>query len=277
MVRQTAVAPALSAVALVIMGVLQVGCQQTQVVANQFEIRHQLIGSTFTFWLETDLPDDTDVMVSVGRVYTEVGSPEEYSAAYFEQKSKIGKWRQEQTVEIDNAKWKQELEAHRQRLARAGMPFTVSAIDDHIEVRFTVPVNQENPRFGRRNENLVGSVVIQSGLRIIRSEIRISFPLDGSSDNTEYASPRDLRVGFTYGLSREIPLMPEFEPRDPLSAAANVKRIPLEGTITVREVRMRGGNPWYRVLANVPGGREIGEGWVNSVALLGQDIVIIKQ
>jgi hypothetical protein len=270
----------LSALALVVIGVPQLRCQETQIVANQFEIRHELMGSTLTFWLETDLPDDTNVMVSVWRLYTEAGGVETYTVDYFDEKSKIGKWRQEQTVEIDNVKWKRELEARRQGLARAGEPFTVAAIDDHIEVGFTVPVNQENPRFGRMNENLVGSVVTQSGpmrLRIIRKNIRINFPLDESSDSTEYASPRDLRVGFTYRLSREIPLMPEFEPQDPLSAAANVKRIPLEGTITVREVRMRGGNPWYQVEAHVPGGREIGEGWVNSIALIGQDIVIVKQ
>lgn len=277
-VRQMALAPALSALALVVIGVPPLRCQETQVVANQFDIEYQLVGSTLTFWLETDLPDDTNVMVSVWRLYTEVGSAEKYLVNYFGEKSKIGKWRQAQTVDIDNVKWKRELEARRKGLARAGEPFTVAAIDDHIEVGFTVPVNQESPRFGRMNENLVGSVVTQSGrLRIIRNEIRISFPLEGSLDSTEYASPRDLRVGFTYRLSRETPLMPEFEPQDPLSALANVMRVPLEGTMTVREVRMKRGTPWYRVVANVPSGREIGEGWVNSIALIGQDIVIVNR
>ena len=89
-VRQMALAPALSALALVVIGVPPLRCQETQVVANQFDIGYQLVGSTLTFWLETDLPDDTNVMVSVSRSYTEVGSAETYSVDYFGEKSKIG-------------------------------------------------------------------------------------------------------------------------------------------------------------------------------------------
>ena len=277
MVRHLVLGTALLAAGLAAVPVRQLRCQETRVVANKFEIKFHITGTKLRLSIETDLPDDTDVMVGVSRVYTEVGSSARYGVDYFSEKSKIGKWRREHTVEIDNERWKRTLQERQRLLARAGEPFTVANIEDFIEISFIVPVNQENPRFGRRNENLVGSVVTQSGVRVVQDEVRINYPLEGSYDSPVLASPWDLLVGYTYRLSRETPLMPEFEPLDPLAAVARVKPVPVGGTITVREVRVKGGNPWYRVLALSPHAQEIGEGWVNSIALISQEIVTVRR
>ncbi len=52
--------------------------------------------------------------------------------------------------------------------------------------------------------------------------------------------------------------------------------IPADGTIRVAAVREKRDTPWYRVSAFSPSGDPIGQGWVNSSALLGQDISIVR-
>ena len=47
----------------------------------------------------------------------------------------------------------------------------VSKISDDVELNLTVPINQDNPAFGRRNVNLEGTMVTANeGFRIIREE-----------------------------------------------------------------------------------------------------------
>ena len=92
---------------------------------------------------------------------------------------------------------------------------------------------------------------------------------------TGRVDPLALAVGKSYRLSRETPLMPEFEPADPIAATGRVKHVPSGGTITVRSVRIKGTTvktPWYEVAAADSRGRVIGKGWVSSLALLGQTI-----
>ncbi len=74
-----------------------------------------------------------------------------------------------------------------------------------------------------------------------------------------------LQVGQKYQLSKETPLMPELEPADPLGALEKMTYIPAGGTIEILQVATKQGSPWYHV--SVQG---IGEGWINSIALIGQ-------
>jgi hypothetical protein len=93
---------------------------------------------------------------------------------------------------------------------------------------------------------------------------------------SKWADPQDLHVGKTYRLSTETPLMPELSPTDPMQALERVKQIGLGGTITVLKIGDKGGTPWYEVQAKQADGVRLGRGWVNSIALLGQDIGVVK-
>lgn len=55
--------------------------------------------------------------------------------------------------------------------------YEVDKISDTIEVRMVVPINQSNPRFGWRNENLVGKAVSTEDLRVVEGEVQIHYPL----------------------------------------------------------------------------------------------------
>ncbi len=93
--------------------------------------------------------------------------------------------------------------------------------------------------------------------------------------HTHYAS---LKVGKSYRLLAETPLMPEFEPSgiaDILDALRRVRTLPLRSSIVVKRIRMNGATPWYYVQAFDQNDRPVGEGWINDVALWG-DIEILK-
>lgn len=85
-------------------------------------------------------------------------------------------------------------------------------------------------------------------------------------------NPDQLESGETYIVSQQTPLMPEFDPEDPLGAIRRMKQIPKGGMFTIYEVRVEGSYPWYQVLARGPNKEKIGVGWINSVALFGQDL-----
>ena len=74
-----------------------------------------------------------------------------------------------------------------------------------------------------------------------------------------------LQIDQEYQLSEKTPLMPELNPIDPISAVQKMKSIPAGGTIKIIEITIKERTPWYHVEA-----KEIGYGWINSIALIGQ-------
>jgi len=232
-------------------------------------------GEILKLSLDTDLPDYTDLMVSVSRSYKEKGDTEStYSINYFSEKSTVKKWRSQQEISISDKVFRNNLQKQMNTMSKLGMPFQTSTISKQIEVSFVVPVNQSNPIFGKRNENLQSKLISPSGLRVIRKEKMINKPLGSKVSNIRATkvSASDLQKGGVYTISKETPLMPEFEPANPMAAIAKMKKLPPGSVITVLSIRMKFNKPWYRVKAKSAKGLRIGEGWINSIALRGQDI-----
>jgi len=242
-----------------------------QIVTDIFDVRCDLRDDRMTIVLDTDLGDAAILMVSVSRSYWEHGSDEEYPVDYFSEKSTVGAWREPRTIKLDHHAWKREIEELQRVLASAGEPFTVARIADDIEISFVVPVNQEPP-FERLNANLTGDAVTQSGnLRIVQREISIHYPIDAKDiGQTRFADPLGLTSGTTYRASGEVPLGPEIDPSDPIAAIASIRRLSPGEEFTVLEIRRRHNMSRYRVRTR------LGEGWINSTALLGQEIVVVR-
>jgi hypothetical protein len=90
--------------------------------------------------------------------------------------------------------------------------------------------------------------------------------------------PDTLQEGIAYRLSRETPLCAERHPSDPLAALATMQGIAPGGVILVLQAdRSTTWAPWYRVRASDATGGHIGEGWVNSGALVGQELVVVTR
>ncbi len=88
--------------------------------------------------------------------------------------------------------------------------------------------------------------------------------------------PQSLKIGDQFKLTRETSLMPEFEPTDFSAAMSQIRQIPPGATIEIIKVRKKNDTPWY--FAEVfTGAARWGRGWINSIALLGQDQEDIKQ
>jgi hypothetical protein len=224
-----------------------------------------------TVALDTDLGDAAKLMVSVSRSYWEQGGAEEYPVDYFSARSTVGEWRHRRLITLDHDAWEREITQRQRALAAAGEPFTVSRIADNIAINFVVPVNQEAP-FERFNANLRGDVVTQSGnLRVVRRVVTVPYLIDAAGvGQTRFADPLNLTRGVTYRGSREIPLVPEIDPPDPLAALASIRRLNVGDEFTVLGVTVHRNTPWYRAQTR------LGDGWINSTALLGQEIVVVR-
>jgi hypothetical protein len=143
----------------------------SKVFCNSFNINTILKGRELEFWLNTDLPDNTLVMVSVSRRYWIKGSSGTYSGSYYGKSIFVYELRKPVTVILDDKEWRRRIEEKHKQIEPSGEPLQVSKISDEVELKLIVPINQDNPAFGPRNVNLEGTMVTaEQGFRIIRKE-----------------------------------------------------------------------------------------------------------
>jgi len=241
-----------------------------KITYEHFNIVYSLENQTLRFSLNTDLPDNIDISVTVSRSYWEKGNTSEYSIDYLFEQSKIVEWEKEHEVLIDNTKWKTDLAKKQKEMSQAGLGFDVDRISDSIEIYAVVPLsNDPYPQFNIKKT--------ETGINVISTEVKIYLPIKGSiSKESIYANYQSLKKNITYSISKNTPLMPEFEPSDPLAALDNVKDLKAGSRITVLSIKMKNNTPWYKVAATDPKGKSISNGWINSTALIGQEIIVIK-
>jgi hypothetical protein len=143
----------------------------SKVFCNRFNINTVLKGKELEFWLDTDLPDNTIVMVSVSRRYWIKGSSGTYSGSYYGKSVFVHELRRPVTVILDDEEWRRRIDNKHKQNEPRGKPVQMSKISDEVELKLIVPINQDNPAFGPRNVNLEGAMVTaEQGFRIIRME-----------------------------------------------------------------------------------------------------------
>jgi hypothetical protein len=131
--------------------------------------------------VNTDLPDETEVMVRIDRSWVNTVEGETYAEDYFSEKSTIGQWRNPRTVDLHYSQFVAGLDRAKQIHASIGEPISVGSIDDAIEVSFIVPVGQSDARFAPQNRNLEGSAVkVSYGvMRNVEGKVRLRWPISG--------------------------------------------------------------------------------------------------
>jgi hypothetical protein len=159
---------------------VQCGGSADGVTCNKFQIQQARTGDTLTVSLDTDLPDFTDVMVSVSRSYFKRNDPKEYPLDYLGEKSTVGKWRQPKQIRVSHDVFNERLQERQKITARAGIGGEFDHGASEVVVNFTVPINQTNEAvFGPANRNLRGAATTTSGnWRLVRAEARVRYPLD---------------------------------------------------------------------------------------------------
>jgi len=94
--------------------------------------------------------------------------------------------------------------------------------------------------------------------------------------STDWIDANELGVGKIYKLSKVTPLMPEKDPVDPMRAMANMEKIKAGSFIQIKEVGDKRGVVWYSVKVNTLYKETKIHGWINSIALMSQDLEEVK-
>ena len=247
------------------------------IVCDRFELRWELDGTDLLLAIDTDLPDEGELSVSVGRTYYQVGSDDAYSRYYFSELELVSRWREPRRIELDADAWKADLTAHQNQMAGIGddLAFEIARIEDSINIRAVLHINQDDPRFGGRgNPNLSGEATSRMGNGdsvLVEAEASVEFPLDGPPPSSRSIRvPYDgLVTGDSYRLSQETPLMPERHASGSLDFLEKMLSLPAGTIIRVKAVDRSGPQLWYHAaLAE----NEYITGWINSTALIGQQI-----
>lgn len=233
-------------------------------IYEEFKIDYSLQDNTLNISLKTDLPDDIRVSVSVSRSYWEKGNSSEYAVDYISEQSTISDWKKAHKILIDDEKWKTNLAKKQEDLSAAGLGFDVDRISDSIEIYSVVP-RSNNP------------YPIFKGKDLGKDEIKIHLPIDGTVvKESKYGNYQSLGKGKIYSISKTTPLMPEFDPSDPIAAINKMKELVAGSRITILATKDKNGTPWYEVSATDKNGNKIGNGWINSTALIGQKMLVIN-
>ena len=247
-------------------------------VCDRFDVVVKESSEGLSISLDTDLPDYTDLVVSVSRNYRSTKDTEAYSQEYLSEISTVGKWRGVHAVPIDDEEWKGEIESLRQLFASVGEGFAVDSVSNDVDIRLVVPVNQKHPSFGEMNEYLSGKMVNRGGLRIVEFETSISRPL-GQYRAAAWVSAESLQKEKMYRLKKRnpkiqhpsmaegTPLMPVLDPGGDVSQFEKIRHIPEPFQVRIKGVTLNLGSKWYQVEAYKPDGSYFGKGWINSVAL----------
>ncbi len=255
------------------------GSIPTTVTCDRFDPKATLRGDQLSVSLDTDLPDSTVVMVGVARSYFQASSASEYPLNYFVARATVGEWRKPNNLTVNHTVWQKLLDDRARSLAAAGLSFAVQNVDQNLTISFTVPISQPDPRFGQDNRGLVGRMVSTKGLRSVRAEVKVSYPLGGAGvkNATEFGTARGLQPGLNYRLARRTLLMPERDPTDPLRAANMAQPLPPGTVIHILKVdQTNNANPWYHVSATGNSGANVASGWINSIALIGQELKVLR-
>jgi len=123
---------------------------------------------------------------------------------------------------------------------------------------------QENKNFGFSFKKIYEDCYVLITSENVQVKKEFTLPFEKTVVEKEYllfCSPQ-LEINERCKLSKEIPLMPELEPKDPLVALEKIQSIPSGNIIRVINIVEKDTTPWYYV--NVEG---IGNGWINSIAL----------
>ncbi len=148
-----------------------------KLLVTQFKLDVSKINNKISFKLITDLPDDTQVSISISRSYDDHDG-KKYSFDYFQETSSLLKWRGYHSVEISDSDWQQQLKKRKELFRKLGEPIYVKSIDNNLLIKASITYKQPNPKFGYKNRNLDGEEVKkETSGNLISSEKVIFSPL----------------------------------------------------------------------------------------------------
>jgi hypothetical protein len=236
---------------------------------NKFIAKCSIQGNYLYAWLDTDLPDDTEISFSVSRQYYQDDRKDSYSYDYFSETSKVDKWGKARKILLDEKKWMNELSQQQKDFAETGISYKISRVDKkHIYCAFQVLGTAYGDWSGKAVK--VGSY----GTKGILSEVTLLRNIDQSNQirNVEYANYLDLKNEHRYILSRRTPLMPYYTLEGSVEANKRMEYCDSGSIIAIIDHINHERTLWYKVRVDSKNNTKKTIGWINSKALIGQSI-----
>ena len=146
-------------------------------VCDRFRLLWELVAGTLLLSIDTDLPDDGELVVSASR-YFRTTTGDEYTVPYLDTCERVPRWRETRRIPLDADGWCASLEEFATGLALAGK--RVGTITNRVEIHAVLHVNQRDSRFGGRgNPNLSGRATSRRGAWVlVEAEETFDCPLE---------------------------------------------------------------------------------------------------
>lgn len=147
-----------------------------KITCNKLEVKTVRQNGEIYFKIDSDLPDFTDLKITVTRPITIRGVEEKQFLDYEIINDTLINFINLTKLQIDNEQWEKDI-----KLLHQNMPYSLDLADisDYLHIVVEVPQNQSNKKFGEGNCNLKGSLVAEDGT--ISNHARIHSPLENES------------------------------------------------------------------------------------------------
>ena len=260
-----------------------------EVICNKFTLNNVMSGDQVKVFLQTDLPDNARVGLMVYRS-CDGNDNKVYSIPYFRKTIEAATLKDGVNVNLAKIIWDRQYQNTLRRLKNGNRNFKVKKFSNDITVYCYLGASQKNSSFGSRNVNLKGRAVHKGRFNSVSAKKTFSYPLTLTPNENEVVDKKEpennsndsieiekLKVGIGYIISRKVPLYPALVNKNTAIIPENVKSIPSNGIFIVKDVKTNDRNiVWYKVEAYNAEDKKIGDGWINSMALVRQELAIIK-
>lgn len=238
---------------------------------KEFSVDYTITGNVLTPHLKTDLPQNTNIVISISRYYWEKNDEynSDYSVDYFNETRTVSNWGEFKGISLDDNEWEEKLHQKQVKMAEVGLGFDIKNISDSITI--TAIITSGNYPYPKLipSKRPITHVRLEKGLSV-------NIPSKNKNIPQYIHNVNDLKKGETYQLSRKTPLMPFLYPKNHLTALSMIKDIQATQLIQIIEIEQKNNTPWYNVIVTNNNQDILGRGWVNSIALIGQKIKIIE-
>ena len=245
------------------------------ITCDQFDIIYKITEEKLYFSIKTDLPDNINISVSVFRSFLQ--NNEEHSFDYYSKSDgTVSDYRKEHSIDINSKIWLERLKKNEEDLSRLGMSGEVTSISKNITISAIVPIMGQPKGIDKFQGKATTTNIFGTNIRTVEKEVSVLYPLnsDDKIGSNISLDPMNLDIGQKYILSDSASLMPHYEPvNDWFSKIINM---PKGSIFKVLRKTKNGNKIWYKAeyLGNTESFSKIG--WINSTALLGQQLKAIK-
>lgn len=229
------------------------------------EINTTIVENNLHISLNHNLSPNLEAIIKISRLYQEKIDPTKYALDFYFGEGKLSEWSKPREINISREVWEYAFKKKQIELSRYGLGFEVASVDKLIEIEVLILSNYNKKKHKYDSLIYKNSKKIENKIKTENITKTVIPALDAFS----------LNPNITYILSaKQTPLMPALQYNGKANYFSNVMYIPMSGKFTIIEINNTyHSQPWYKVNAYDKNDNKIGVGWINSIALVGQNLI----